>query len=78
MDLDDNTLEQAKGRVRAACMRQGGIHAVGTDSSSGTVIIYYSDAQNPALEEARQEALRLAAPYSVRFVHSPPASLAKL
>jgi hypothetical protein len=78
MDVDVKELERAKERVRQACLRHAGVHAVGLDAPSNTLIVYYSDDDHPDLEKARQDAARLASPFQVRFVRSPPAGLACL
>jgi hypothetical protein len=78
MDLGMQELESAKERVRQACLGHAGVHAVGLDVPNDTVIVYYSSDDHPDLDKARQDAARLATPFQVRFVRSPPASLAGL
>jgi hypothetical protein len=78
MDVDKKELERAKERVRQACLRHAGVHAVGLDAPNDTVIVYFSSNDHPDLDKARQDAARLATPFQVRFVQSPPASLAGL
>jgi hypothetical protein len=76
MDVGDDEIEQAKRRVRDTFIGHASVHAVGIDDGARTLIIYYSDPDQSDLGQIRQEAVKLAAPFAVRLVHSPMARLA--
>ena len=71
-------LELARQRISKAWLGHASIHGVGANEPAGCVVIYFADPKNPMIPEIRTDAERLAKPFSVRFIESPPPRLAAL
>ncbi len=73
--MNDDTLREAKTRLRTKYIGQCGIHGVGIRESRNAVCLYLELAGSPEQEETLREAAEDALPFELLTVEAPPARI---